>query len=443
MRNRRTIIVMGLLAFCLTLSAFATPAFARARSYLPKSVSAGVVTRRASATLTYLRSGHKVGVSKQYVKLYRWTKVRGKWRWVYRSRTKTNSAGTFAVTLPAGYKYRLYYAGDRIRRPVWSSTLRVSVVPEVTVLDASFDSWLDGEEVSGTLTYGSAVGAPIAGATLTVKSGEAEVGTTVTDDDGYWTYSGLPVGAYRVVFSGDATRAASSCSFTVDYPQAQTAILDVYDVYGIDAGDTTVLVSGRLVTDLASGDEDVYSWYPLAGASVVVRQASDRAEVLSTVTDADGEWSAALHAGVYVATYSGMQGVPVSGNDYTTLASEFEFTVASLPPADPFIDVETDFTIDPGEETALIHGTLTLSSGAEAPVPMGGFTVRILRYDEITDTYDPYATTTTDPVGCWEMDLPNGVYSVETLGSGDYLAGDGVHYFLGDGVSDFTVWPLE
>jgi hypothetical protein len=74
---------------------------------------------------------------------------------------------------------------------------------------------------------------------------------------------------------------------------------------------------------------------------------------------------------------------------------------------------------------------------------MGGFTVRILRYDEITDTYDPYATTTTDPVGCWEMDLPNGVYSVETLGSGDYLAGDGVHYFLGDGVSDFTVWPLE
>jgi hypothetical protein len=444
MRNRPTIIAIGLLAFSLTLAAFATPAFARAKSYLPKSVSAGVLTRRASASLTYLRGGHKVGVSKQYVKLYRWTKVRGRGRWVYRSRARTDSSGVFAVTLPAGYSYRLYYAGDRAKRAVWSRTLSIAVVPETTVLEADQDSWLEGDAVSGNLTDGFGEYAPIAGATLTVKSGETEVGTTVTDADGVWTYFGLPVGDYRVVFSGDETRASSACALTVDYPEAQTAIVDVPDTSAIDEGGTTALVSGRLVTDLASGDEDVTGWQPLAGAAVVVRRTSDGAPVVQLTTDAEGGWSTALPVGSYAVSYAGMRGASVDSAHYTMLASEFEFGVVALPPADPVIDVATDFTIDPGETTALVSGTLTLSRDAGDPIPIAGFTVRILSYDEVADSYRSYGTTTTDSGGNWEMRLPEGVYDAETSGSSDYLAGDGVHYYLSDGASDLvTVWPSE
>ena len=134
--SRRISFVLGVLAFCLLLS-LASPviALAKSTSYLPHSVSADALTTKATGTLTYLRSGHKVAVpSKSHVKLYRYNKVRGRWVWSLRSTLHTGSGGRFTVTLPSGYRYQLRYAGDRTRRSI-TATLRITYTKVTTVIE--------------------------------------------------------------------------------------------------------------------------------------------------------------------------------------------------------------------------------------------------------------------------------------------------------------------
>jgi hypothetical protein len=432
-------VVLGVLACVLTVGAFATPAFAKAKTYLPRTVRVGAVSATGSGTLTYLRSGHKVGMSKQYVKLYRWTKVKGHWKWVYRSRSKTTSVGVFFVKLPAGYKYRLYYAGDRTRRAVWSATLVRSVVLEPTSLSITDVSYLvDGvtSSVSGELVDAFAPNAPIAGVSLAVKQGSLEAGTVTTAADGTWELTGLPVGDYVAVYAGDALRAGSSRAFSVTYPIALSAISGISGPYSVDPGGTTVEVSGALISDLASGDVDEETWAPVPGVTVVVRAAGSGAQVTSVTTDADGEWTASLPAGDYVVGYEGSADVSVSGSHYFMAPCSCPFTISNLPFADAFIEpVSFEFELAPGATKTTVSGTITLQRDGLADIPMPGFSVKILSWDVEAEEWSLYLTRVSDGSGVWSASLPEGEYSIESEAMADYEATDSNHYNLNPGAS--------
>jgi hypothetical protein len=450
---RRTVgpLVLTALVSCL-LFVIATPAFASAKatSYLPGGVSANAVTSRATATLTYMKSGHKVGVSRQYVSLYRYDSRKRKW--VYRSKTKTDSAGRFTFAFPSGYRYRLYYAGDRSRKPVWSATLKLTLVPAVTFLEVLDSSYLeDGvtTAVSGSLTYDTASGAPVATAPLGISRRQVDgsyldATATVTASDGTWLVTGLPLGEYRATYAGDGVRRGSSHGFTVEYPRAETSLTGMQASYSIDtsAGDTTALVSGCLETDLGT---DGAAWAAMAGAVLDIRRASDDTLVVQVTSDADGLWSTDLPEGSYVASYRANPDFLASDGFHHSMSScESAFSVTTARVAVALIQGVGDYSFYAPATTAAATGTIAVSRDGYADIPMAGVALQVFQWDDATQDFTlPAGTATSDADGNWTIDLPAGEYVVGYPDDPAYLASDGHSYSLGAGDMWFIVSAAE
>lgn len=133
MKNKRGLFVLGLVSFCLLL-AVASPAFAsKSKTYVTglPSNGLGVYTAAAyhpSGTLTYAKGSRRIAVSRQYVRVYRYSS--GAWR--YYTKVRTSTKGKFSLALTTGYRYQVKYLGSSRLKSSASAQFRL-VDPRNTV----------------------------------------------------------------------------------------------------------------------------------------------------------------------------------------------------------------------------------------------------------------------------------------------------------------------
>ena len=121
--------------------------------------------------------------------------------------------------------------------------------------------------VSGTVTAEG--GGAIAGATVSVKSGEIVVGSAITDADGMYTVSNIPAGTYTVEFAAEGYATATTADVVVNVDQTTVNINKAL----------VAVVSGPLSDFAYTTKTDTtvtFSWTGAVGAtSIRIEQSTD------------------------------------------------------------------------------------------------------------------------------------------------------------------------
>jgi hypothetical protein len=412
-KSNRGLLVLGVLAFVLMLAA-ASPAFARSTTRLSNSVSVDAVSYRGTATLTYLRSGHYIALSGGYVKTYRYSGG----RWVYRSQSKTNSKGAVTVTLPSGYRYRLFYAGSSSKKPDWSTTLAVKYIRAATKVSSTGAVYTPSTEttvaVSGTLAYAS--GGVLAGSlTIARKQPDGSYATFKTataDSHGTWT-TDLPVGTYVATYAGDSKRGTCQCFFTVAYTNINPDLATREPSYSLVSG-TTTTVGGWFLNGADSS--------PLGGIMLTIsRKQADGTYSAFTSANPDvlGNWSLDLPVGEYRVTSAETPDVTLGGVHYFLHGAVALVSVTGILAPTQVLSTRGEYLLRASNETTAVSGLLSTNSGG-GWVPFGGAMLTISRLQG-NGTYSVFTTTGSDWLGgAWAVSLPLGEYKVDYLGDGSH-----------------------
>lgn len=423
-------LVLGVLAFCLLMAA-ASPAFATTRKTRITGLSTSITTvsYRDTGKLTYARSGRYYAVSGQYVKVYRY--VAG--RWVYVTRAKTSTSGTFPVSASAGYTYKFVFAGVRGR--YYSCSWKTKVEPVTTGVDVDPDTLaLEGAggsaAVSGNLwiVSGQTQKPFVDGEVTITRDGSAESVTALADEYGTWT-ADLSSGDYRVAYAGDRAHRACSATFTVALG-AQSELTSARTSYVLEGGATTAQASGLIRTDYGTQGA---TWTPLGGVTLAICGSDGETVIATVVSDADGAWSADLPLGSYVVKYAGVSGFVAGGGDRYNIASgSCEFAVTLYPTVEAYAEVTG---LDTYEAGASAVGTVTLRDNAGVPVPLASPVVlKLLEWSDAVGEEGDYVeidTVTTDAEGGWSIGglAESGDYLVRFEEDLDYVVG-GTHYHV-------------
>lgn len=224
---------------------------------------------------------------------------------------------------------------------------------------------------SGTVTVN---GTPVSGVPLTIRDASgAVVGTTTSGDDGTWSLPGLVSTSGYTVGAGTPPEAAALPRLAFDTLDADTP--------GLDFAFTvpTVAVTGTI--DAADGD-------PAAGEPIVFTPVADGLPEVSTVTDADGGFTADLvPSQAYTAVIGDATDQPIP---FTAPEADGPLDAPLVQPAPPAPPVTTPATIE-------VTGTALTASGDPAANETLVFTP--------DDDSLPSTTVTTDETGAFTADL--------------------------------------
>ena len=242
-------------------------------------------------------------------------------------------------------------------------------------------------------------GQPVVGATVYLRSGAPLPGARqtfsgTTDANGTYTITGIEPGTYGVyAYKNGFTSTASKTSVTVEGDTfAQEQALDIEPVLGGAVTGTVRDTSGGAI----GGATVTFTGVPgTASAGIVV----------TTTTDANGNYSVALPVGTFTASANKL---PVFGQSGPTLP---------LSPANPAVSNTGVITISSGTQVAGLNFRLSSAPGSitgfvtdtsNPAVPLAG-----VKVTATNGTFSQSATNLTDVNGAYTINnLPQGTYTL-------------------------------
>lgn len=342
--------------------------------------------------------------------------------------TSTGEEGTYTVQgLPAGsYTVQFEPAASGEVAQFYRGASTADGAQAVNLTEGEAEEGIDAElaaagSIAGTVTD-AASGQPLAGVEVEATSSEAgATGSAVTGEDGSYTISGLPEGAYTVQFEPSDPEHVS-----VFYEEASS--VETAKSVSVTAGATSAGIDAALGAgaSLSGTVTDAHSGKPLAGVSVNVSSGETGASA-GGETGAGGEYTVSgLPAGRYTVQFE------ASGSNYV---SQF-YADASTPESASSVTVSAgqhrsgiDAALAAG---ASISGTVTQAHTGE---PLDGIEV----FADTSGCNSSGGAATTNGQGGYEIaGLPAGNYHVVfNPDGGDYESSQFAQALsLAEGASD-------
>jgi protocatechuate 3,4-dioxygenase beta subunit len=303
----------------------------------------------------------------------------------------------------------------------------VTLPPGGNVIDQDFvDERPPTAMISGTVledTNNDNVGEqPLTGVTITLQKRNPQTSqyvvykTTVTDSNGFYKFTDLPGGNYKVIETNpegyvDVSDVDGPPNSEIDVPLSPEETVTGRDF--VDEQIPSGVISGQVLEDV--NDDDVGD-VAISGVTIILKQltGSGFVEIRTTITDSLGRYKFTdLDAGEYKVMEINLNGYTdvsdVDGNFNGNGPNEIDVT---LPPGGSAPG--RDF-VDERPPTAMISGTVLEDTNSDnvGEQPLTGVTITLQKRDPQTNEYVVYKTTVTDSNGFYKFtDLPGGDYKV-------------------------------